>query len=88
MLYGCWMVTDSSPKSGEGNLPAPKRTHNKNCVQMCSTVQNVFDKPNDQRELVHFGMARKRGCEETNILLLKFDKLFFFQKKWHSGLHN
>ena len=30
---------------------------------------NVFDKPNDQRELVHFGMARKRGMK-SNV----FDK--------------
>lgn len=27
---------------------------------------NVFDKPNDQWNLVHIGMARKRGCEEIN----------------------
>ena len=32
-------------------------------------VINVFVKPNDQRELVHFGMARKRGCEETNVFV-------------------
>ena len=27
--------------------------------------RNVFDKPNDQRELVHFGMARKRGMKSN-----------------------
>ncbi len=30
-------------------------------------LMTVFDKPNDQRELAHFGMARKRGCETTKI---------------------
>lgn len=28
----------------------------------------VFDKPSDQRELAHSGMARKRGCEAINRL--------------------
>ena len=31
------------------------------------SLMTVFDKPNDQRELAHFGMARKRGCETTKI---------------------
>ena len=32
-------------------------------------VSNVFVKPNDQSKLPCFGMARKRGCGETNLTL-------------------
>lgn len=32
---------------------------------------NVFDKPNDQSQTyLNFGMARKRGCKETIVVLV------------------
>ena len=42
---------------------------------------NVFDKPKDQRELAHFGLARK-GRIKANV----FDKLKAQRELAHFGL--
>ena len=43
---------------------------------------NVLDKTDDQRELAHFGMAKKRGFEENNV----FDKPDDQRKLVHFGM--
>ena len=42
---------------------------NVNWYAVGSADNNVFDKPNDQRELVHFGMARKRGMKSNTFYI-------------------